>query len=392
MHLQSVDLYQFRSFPDGHFEFCPGVNVFFGPNASGKTNLLEAIHVLSNLRSFRSRNFRELIVWSKKNASVRGVIQDRGGNRKQLAVDIQPHGRIPLLNAKSCKQSKDFLQIMPSATFVPDDLSLVKGAPAFRRYFLDKSVFHFYPPYWALLTDYNRVLRQKNTLLRRLQQGHGRQGAEEACEVWNLQLQSLGTKIIVQRLLFLNSLKRQLAEVYARWLGDEETLDIQYKSGIDSDMKELQTIMNPLAGGNIDDLSAIVLEGYERALRRAMAREVRQGVCVVGPHRDDLDLRLRGRLLRAYGSQGQQRTAVLALIFAGVELYHERYAEYPLLLLDDVGSELDTQRHAKLFDYLQQGMQVFITSTHRLNLGEHELSFDLSTRKGPVQAGATDPF
>ena len=204
--------------------------MLFGVNASGKTNLLEAIHLLSNLRSFRSRSFRELISWDEKAAYVRGVVQTghhdkgEGGSSKHLAVEIQPHGRTPLLNSKTCKSSKDFLQILPSATFVPDDLSLVKGAPAFRRYSLDKGTFHFYPPYWALLTDYNRVLRQKNVLLRRLQQGREKQRAEEACEVWNLQLQSLGSKIIVQRLLFVNNLKRLLGQVYAQWLGNEEVV------------------------------------------------------------------------------------------------------------------------------------------------------------------------
>ena len=368
--------------------------MLFGVNASGKTNLLEAIHLLSNLRSFRSRGFRELISWNEKSAYVRGTVQsghdDKGnsGGAKTLAVDIQPHGRTPLINSKSCNSSKDFLQVLPSATFIPDDLSLVKGAPAFRRYFLDKSTFHFYPPYWALLTDYNRVLRQKNVLLRKLQHGHEKQRPEEACEVWNLQLQNLGSKIIVQRLLFVRNLQRLLAEVYAQWLGDEEKLDIQYKCSISIDFQELQSLLEQKPDTNSHELSIYISEGYEKAMLRALERELRIGTCAIGPHRDDLELRLDGRPLRAYGSQGQQRTAVLALIFAEIQLYYELYGEYPLLLLDDVSSELDMQRNAKLFEYLQQGMQVFITATSRLEFPELRAApctyFDLSKRKSNV--------
>ncbi len=365
--------------------------MLFGGNASGKTNLLEAIHLLSNLRSFRSRSFRELITWNEKDAFVRGVVQtghdEKGssGGSKTLAVDIQPHGRTPLINSKNCKSSKDFLQILPSATFVPDDLSLVKGAPAFRRFFLDKSTFHFYPPYWALLTDYNRVLRQKNVLLRQLQQGLKKQRAEEACEVWNLQLQSLGSKIVTQRLLFVKNLQRLLAAVYARWLGNEETLDIHYKHSIAIEVKELQSLLEQTSETHSHELHAYISEGYEKAIQRALERELRLGTCVIGPHRDDLELRLTGRPLRAYGSQGQQRTAVLALIFAEIQLYYEQYTEYPLLLLDDVSSELDMQRNTKLFEYLQQGMQVFITATNKFELPSLQALpctyFDLSKRK-----------
>ena len=181
MYLKSVELNNFRNFPSGQFEFCSGLNIFFGPNASGKTNLLEAIYTLSNLRSFRTRTFRELTHWNEREAYVRGVVQpgSREGqtpfNTKILAVGIKSNARISLINSKQCKSSKDYLRILPSAAFVPDDLSLVKGVPAFRRYFLDRGTFHFYAPYWALLTDYNRILRQKNALLRKLQ----RKGSRE---------------------------------------------------------------------------------------------------------------------------------------------------------------------------------------------------------------------
>ncbi len=341
--------------------------MFFGPNASGKTNLLESIYVLSNLRSFRTRSFRELIFWDEKEAFVRGQIQAGNADSqaefgvKTLAIGLKSNVRTSLLNSKPCKSSKDYLQVLPSATFVPDDLSLVKGAPAYRRYFLDKGTFHFYPPYWALLTDYNRVLRQKNILLRTGQ----RQGkkAENACEVWNLQLQALGSKILVQRVLFLHQLQRLVADVYANWLGSSETVHLSYKTTIGLTEEMLQHVRE----SDPHDAYQQVAVKYGNAMERTMEREYRLGTTIVGPHRDDLELTVSGRLIRAYGSQGQQRTAVLALKLAEIHLFYEQYAEFPILLLDDVTSELDMQRNRKLFEYLRQGMQVFMTATSRVD-------------------------
>ena len=376
MYLKAVELSNFRNFLNGQFEFCPGLNLFFGPNASGKTNLLEAIHVLSNLRSFRTRSFRELTHWEKKESYVRGVIQpgsqihqDSFGI-KTLAVGVKTNSRIPLINSKPCKTSKTYLQVLPSATFVPDDLSLVKGAPALRRYFLDKGTFHFYPPYWALLTDFNRVLRQKNVLLREWQRKGGTSASKESCDVWNLQLQTLGSKIIIQRLLFIQSLQRLLQDVYAKWLGTEETIDIRYRTSLGLTEEEVQRIAPLFGDSQKEEERQYILDIYGKAIQRHVDREYRLGTTIIGPHRDDLDIRLAGRPLRAYGSQGQQRSAVLALKLAEIQLYFEQYAEYPILLLDDVTSELDVHRNSRLFEYLQQGMQVFMTATSRLEFPE----------------------
>lgn len=372
MFLTSLDITNVRNFQTKQCEFSPGITLFVGPNAAGKTNLLEAIHLLSNLRSFRTHALREAIQWDEREAYIRGVVRPDGhdqdaGNLKMLAVGLKANTRIPAINSKICRSSKDYLRMLPSATFVPDDLSLVKGAPAFRRYFLDRGTFQFSPAYWALLTDYNRVLQQKNALLKESQKKTDAK-FDAACDVWDAQLQALGSKIIVARLGFLSRLQRQIQDVYARWLGATETAALRYESSIGAPAEEIESLCH-------DDreqepaLLQRISRCYEQAIARHRDRERRLGMTLIGPHRDDLEVLSNGRPLRAYGSQGQQRTAVLAMKLAEIQVYYEQYGEYPILLLDDVTSELDRQRNAKLFEYLQQGMQVFLTATDRLALG-----------------------
>ncbi len=400
MHLTSIELHNFRNFSAGQFEFGPGLNIFFGPNASGKTNLLEATHVLSNLRSFRTKVFRELIRWDETQTYIRGIIQsgksreDRSSYTKTLAVGINAKARTSSINSKQCQSSREYLQILPSITFVPDDLSLIKGSPASRRYFLDKGTFLFYLPYWSLLTDYNKILRQKNALLREIQQ-KGKQGinknlsgpgdiqADDPCEIWNMQLQVIGSKILTYRLQFVQNIQRCVKEVYRRWLGTDETIDLRYKSSIGIAPEAWRDVM---ASGNpeTDQFHQSVRDQYAKALERNLNREYRLGTAVVGPHRDDLEVYLSGKLLRLYGSQGQQKTAVLALKFAEVQLYFERYGEYPVLLLDDVTSELDVYRNSGLFECFQPKMQIFVSSTSKPDvLSSSALPvayFDLSMR------------
>ncbi len=380
MHLKSIELQTFRNFSAAHFEFCSGLNIFFGPNACGKTNLLEAIHVLSNLRSFRTHVLRELIQWDTTQAYVRGQLQNVHSEQdtvstKTLAVEIRSGARISLINSKQCTSSREYLRIFPAAAFIPDDLDLIKGAPASRRYFLDKGTFHFYPPYWSLLTDYNKLLRQKNALLRNSYQGtpprgknvqDGRRLQKDApLDIWNIQLQSIGSQIILRRLQFVQHIQRFVNEVYRKWLGTTETVELVYKSNIGLKEKVNKSMFDSNEEAEKQQKLNELVELYAHALQHNQERETRLGTAIIGPHRDDLHVKLSGRLLRSYGSQGQQRTAVLALKLAEANLAFERYGEYPVLLLDDVSSELDGYRNKGLFECLQQGMQVFMSSTEK---------------------------
>jgi DNA replication and repair protein RecF len=407
MYLQSLELSNFRSFPTGRFEFSPEVNIFYGPNASGKTNLLEAIYMLSNLRSFRTHLLRDMIRWEDSQAYIRGVIQTKTRQHasygetekgkdlpeenearppvKKIAVRIEPHVRVSFIHSKQCKSSKEYLQILPSTAFIPDDLSLVKGMPASRRFFLDKGTFQYYPPYWSFLTDYNRILRQKNALLRELKGGTAQSsltnGESDPCDIWNTQLQDIGSKIILHRMKFVEHLRKFLSSIYSGWLGDKEQIDVRYKSSIRVTTEDFPNLLDAKLTTSEETYDHI-FRAYGEAIQKNLKRECHLGTTVIGPHRDDLDIKLSGKPLRAFGSQGQQRTAVLALKFAEVYLYFERYTEYSLLLLDDVTSELDFERSSKLLESLQHGMQVFISTTSKPNFSvDRSLScahFDLS--------------
>lgn len=395
MYLRSLELSSFRSFAAQRCEFSPEINVFHGPNASGKTNLLEAIYVLSNLRSFRTHLLRDLIQWEYPQAYIRGTIQpgrepaaavSEAGKEalpaedetlrpgKTLAVRIEPNVQTASLNSKLARSSKEYLQVLPCTAFIPDDVSLIKGMPAGRRYFLDRGTFQYYPPYWSLLTDYNKILRQKNTLLRDFKNKAGKRSGESVpaavagpCEVWNQQLRTVGSKIILHRLLFVQNLQRVLTQIYNGWLGAKEEIALRYKSSLrlaSEDFPELSA----RRGIEEEAMAARLESAFAQAMQDNLAREYRLGAAVIGPHRDDLEIELWGRALRSFGSQGQQRTAVLALKLAEVYLYYERYGEYSILLLDDVTAELDAARSHKLFEYLQPGMQVFISATSKPNL------------------------
>jgi DNA replication and repair protein RecF len=332
---------------------------------------------------------RETIQWEQSHALLKGVVQagasriagDGASVGKTLAVQVEPRTRTAFLNAKPCRATKEYLRILPATAFIPDDLDLVKGMPAGRRYFLDRGAFQYYPPYWTLLTTYNKTLQQKNALLRELKDGKNRGGVSAtqraAEDVWNVQLQEVGSQVIVQRLKFVAHLQQWVQHIYEQWLATGERITLRYKTSIE------RYVDADLAVDNAVSLSPLVT-AYGEALRQNVEREHRLGLCVLGPHRDDLDIEFGGRPLRAYGSQGQQRTAVLALKLAEMYVYFDRYAEHAVLLLDDVTSELDETRSRKLFEYVQHGMQVFISTTSKPDLPvDRSLAcayFDLSAR------------
>ncbi|GAK55371.1 DNA replication and repair protein recF [Candidatus Vecturithrix granuli] len=368
VYLKSIDLQGFRNFASAQFEFSPGLNILFGQNAAGKTNLLEAICLLSNLRSFRTHSIRELMTWNVRESFLRGVICEEKEDEsslprtKTLAIRLKPNTREVLINAKPCTSSKEYLQIFPSVAFHPDDLTFVKGSPASRRYFLDRATFHFYPPYWSLLTEYNRALKQRNSLLREVQAKRRLEASERSSlEVWESQLQMLGSKIILQRIRFTRVLQQFVKQMYLQWMNGAESIQIRYTSSIGS-VEALSHEGQELAHA---EAYQHIFELYGQALQRHQKREYQYGTTLVGPHRDDLDLEISEKSLKAYGSQGQQRTAILAVKLAESYVYYDQYAEYPVLLLDDVTSELDMYRNARFLECLQQGMQVFISATEK---------------------------
>lgn len=357
MYLKNLKLIHFRSFSFLEMEFSKGINLIYGPNAVGKTNLLEGIHILSNLRSFRTSGISELIQWEAVSASISGEVTTSEDIQKSLTVLLEPNRRMALVQGKR-SSPKDYLSLFPTVTFSPDDLGIIKGSPSERRSFMDKGIFQLSPTYWADLLDYNQILKQKNALLKHenLQKGLNKSDLE-ILQILNEQMQKVGSRIIHARREYLKKLQEALQRVYKHGLTDYEDIEVRYKSTLGKDFLELDR----------DEIRGL----YQTVLQKMEEKELHYQTSLIGPHRDDMEIFLNGRPIYAFGSQGQQRTAVLALKLASLEVYVHHHGEYPVLILDDVTSELDPSRNERLFEYLKNNFQVFLSATVKLPYLDH---------------------
>lgn len=334
-----------RNYAQLELEPAPGLNVFVGRNAQGKSNLLEAISLLGTGKSFRTSRERDLIREGVELAAISGEAQVRAGDVRlgcTIASTARGTRKVYTVNGQSVRYAK-FLGSLRVVTFVPADLQLVSGSPALRRSFLNVALAQEQPTYYHELARYQKALAQKSALLR---------GAEppdaDLLAIYNETLLEAGTVIMLAREQFVRVLSAAAARVHAQWTGGAERLEIAYQPSVAFEVPSAETIAGLFAA---------------RLHALASQERVRQ-MSLAGPHRDDLDLQIDGRSLVAYGSQGQQRTAVLALKVAEYSVMHERSGEAPLLLLDDVLSELDPGRAHAFLAGVGSFEQAFITATH----------------------------
>ncbi len=329
----------FRNIRKAAFSPGSGSNIFIGENGQGKTNLLEALCLFNGEKSFRKAKDSDLITFGQKSAELRVTFLSQG--RKQTAnlwFGTGENGKEKkkiFLNDIKKRSSASFHGILCTVVFSPDDLRIVKGAPEERRHLIDSAVVQLVPSYGELLSRYERTVFQRNNLLREIAKtGRGR----EVLDVWDEKLCQTGSQIIRLRKHFVERIS-PFAEVHYKGISDgQETLSFSYLSTAGEGDRE--TFINRL------------LETRERDLE--------QGTTGIGPHRDDLDILLDGKSARFFGSQGQQRSSVLAMKFSEAEVLEQKYGEPPVLLLDDVLSELDPGRQAYLIGRLKK-YQVFIT-------------------------------
>lgn len=344
MRLASLALADFRNFVTLELEPRPGLNFFLGRNAQGKSNLLEAIALLGIGRSFRGARDVEMIRNGAQSASVRGSIASND-DRDILACGIArtPHGaRKSFLRYGHGVAYGRFLGALNVVTFVPSDLQLAAGAPGVRRSFLNTTLSQQIPEYYRLLTHYQRALRQKNALLADANTADGK-----LLELYNQMLADAGAQIMIHRRNFVESLARDARVAHERWAGSEK-LDVRYAPNIATNHHETQEELR---------------ERIAQRLTQIASKERMRGMALAGPHRDDVTLELDGRSLSVFGSQGQQRTAVLALKVAEYGIMRERCGEAPLLLLDDVLSELDQSRAEAFLQGVGDYEQAYVTAT-----------------------------
>ena len=339
MHILTFTTEKFRNIARAEFSPCAGVNVIFGENGHGKTSLLEGIWLFTGCRSFRCADANEMVKQGEDRASLDAAFISNG--REQRAR-IEIAGRRSLtLNGFAQETPRRMLGVFPAVAFTPDTLSLAKGGPGERRRFLDVALSMLTPAYAVRLAKYLKALAQRNALLRQANP------SGELLDTWDASLAGEAAGILNARLRYLNELIPRAREFYRRISAGREGLEIApHVTGAERCTASTESLD--------------VREAYLAALARARQNDLRRQMTTVGPHRDDLILRLDGRSLRDFGSQGQKRSAALALKLAEAATLGDIAQEAPVALLDDVLSELDARRQGDLLKYLE-GWQVFLT-------------------------------
>ncbi|OZH53994.1 recombinase RecF, partial [Hydrocoleum sp. CS-953] len=339
MYLRHLHLRQFRNYQDQKVKFDAAKTILVGDNAQGKSNLLESVELLSTLKSHRAIRDRDLIQDSKPAGQIQASLERQLGNI-DLTLTLRSQGRRTVaVNGENLRRHLDFLSILNVVQFSSLDLDLVRGGPEVRRHWLDRLLVQLEPVYAHILQQYNQVLRQRNALLKKIRQqkiAAESQGSlysipAQELALWDAQLATTGARVIRRRERVLQRLAPLATEWHRAISGSKEVLQMEYLANVTVDSKEL--IIQ-------DSLEGVRQAFLEKIKARAIAEQY-QGTTVVGPHRDDVNFTINDTPARQYGSQGQQRTLVLALKLAELQLIEQVVQEPPLLLLDDVLAELD---------------------------------------------------
>ncbi len=352
MYLKNLHLRQFRNYQDQKVEFTAAKTILVGNNAQGKSNLLEAVELLATLRSHRMGRVADFIQEGQDIAQINAILERENGT-SDLALTLRRNGRRSVaINGESVRRQMDFLGVLNAVQFSSLDLDLVRGGPDVRRNWLDTLLIQLEPIYAHLLQQYNQVLRQRNAFLKKAldsADGINRVSTQDSTlAIWDAQLVTTGTKVIRRRDRAIQRLAPIAAAWHASISGSTEVLQINYLPSV------------PLAQIPAEEIQPAFLA----KIQQRSAAELYRGTTLVGPHRDEVELIINQTPARLYGSQGQQRTLVLALKLAELELIEQVVHEPPLLLLDDVLAELDPFRQNQLLDAIQDRFQTLITTTH----------------------------
>lgn len=342
MVLEELVLEDFRNYCDLGLRPGPGATVFFGENAQGKTNLLEAIYLVARGSSHRATADVEMVRWGQPSFLVRGVF---AGGQRPVAIEVsysEQKGKSVLVNGVPRRQSEGLAPQVRVVLFVPDDLQMVKGPAALRRRFLDQEVSQVDPTYSFDLSRYTKVLTQRNSLLR-----SGAAPADPSVQIWTEQMVEHGTSLYQKRLGALRKIAPVARSVHGQFAPGEE-LDVVYRPNV------------PLRG---DEAKHQVEDAFRKRLKERENLEREKAVSLVGPHRDDIVFNLSGMDARQYGSQGQQRSIVVSVKVSELEFLRHETGDLPVLLLDDILSELDASRRRRLLEAVSRDVQVFLTCT-----------------------------
>ena len=340
MILESLKLKNFRNYREETIEFCDGINVLTGANAQGKTNIVEAIFYLCAGYSPRAKQDKQLIRDDFEDAFIEGIAKSLYGKTK-VEVRFNRYDKKTIkINDIGILNIGELMENIRAVYFSPGDLKLVQEAPEDRRRFLNVSLCQMSKSYFYALRRYNKIIEQRNALLKE----PDKNAVRETLGIWDEQLSKESAKIILARNNYIEKLTPIAKEVHKELSIEKEDLDIRSEQGFAGTEEEIK--------------NAVYL-----ALKGCVEKDIKFGFTTIGPHRDDLKITLNGKDARIYCSQGQQRTVALSLKLAEAEIFRQSFKEYPILILDDVFSELDKKRHKKLIEKIAD-MQTIVTATH----------------------------
>ena len=354
MYLKQLHLRSFRNYIDRQVEFTARKTILVGDNAQGKSNLLEAVELLASLKSHRTTRDRELVLDTASAGQIEAVVE-RTHSINELSITFRKQGRRTVaVNRESLRRQLDFLGVLNAVQFSSLDLDLVRGAPDTRRIWLDSLLIQLEPVYSSILQQYNQVLRQRNALLKKiraLEQDESLEtpaSLEPQLRLWDEQLAAAGSRVARRRARVVARLAPIARGWHQKISGETEQLEVNYLPNV------LWT----------EDEPDKVKQAFLAKIEERRVAEQYQGKTVVGTHRDEIEFVINQTPARYYGSQGQQRTLVLALKLAELKLIEEVIGEPPLLLLDDVLAELDLNRQQQLLEVIGDRFQTIITTTH----------------------------
>ena len=343
MRIDSILLNNFRNYESAKIKFAPGINIVTGDNAQGKTNLLEAVLLLSTGRSHRTANEMEFIRWGEEFFYVKGNFNTISSS-KEIEISRNNKERRIKIDGKESKSFGVLLGCLYAVMFSPEDLRLIKDSPSERRRYINIMISMISPRYYKMLCEYRRIVTQRNSLLKKIRAGtkHGFDELEAIDEVFF----SLASDIVRLRRKSIYSMGSKAGLIHNELSGGKEKLRLFYDTQ-----------------AAVSEDRETIIDGYRKKIHALRNDETRRAQTLIGPHRDDMLIEINGKSARNFGSQGQQRTAVLTLKLSELEFVRDIKGEYPVFLLDDVMSELDMKRQDFLFNTMQGGIQVIMTGT-----------------------------
>ena len=347
MTIESIELKNYRNYEELHMELSQGTNILYGDNAQGKTNILEAVYVCCTTKSHRGAKDRDMIRFGEDESHIKLQIK-KGAVPCRIDMHLKKNkAKGVAINGIPIRRASELFGIVNVVFFSPEDLDLIKNGPAERRKFIDLELCQLNKLYVHSLVSYNRVLLQRNKLLKEL---FFHPEYEETLDVWDMQLVSYGKKIISLRRQFMEELGEIIRQIHSNLTGKKEEIRLLYEPDVEEKV-------------------------FEEKLQSAREKDLRFRVTSVGPHRDDFCVQINGIDIRKYGSQGQQRTAALSLKMSEIYLVEKVTKDHPVLLLDDVLSELDSSRQNYLLQSIHN-IQTVITCTGLDELIENNFSID----------------